>query len=61
MLHLLATDAGHAFIYFGLSLAYLDAAFESFAERNQHSGWREVCMSGLYGLIAFMVLMAFAH
>ena len=45
-------------IYLGLSLAYFEAAVQSFTERNRHSAWREVVIAGLYSTATLMALVA---
>jgi hypothetical protein len=45
-------------IYLGLSLAYLEAALESFGERKRRSGLRETCIACLYCAAALVALFA---
>jgi hypothetical protein len=60
MRNLLAIIASHAFVYFGLCLAYFEAALESFARRNRRCACREVVIAGLYCIAAVTMLITHA-
>jgi hypothetical protein len=48
----------HIAIYIGLSLAYLEAALESFAGRKRRCACREVVIACLYCTAALVALSA---